>query len=271
MTPEPPAAPPLRVLVVDDEALARARTRRLLDEVGGAIVVGEAGSVDEAERVARATAPEVVLLDIQMPGEDGFALLPRLAAGQATRPAIVFVTAFDHYAVRAFEAQAVDYLLKPFRKERLAAALARARRDLARPEELSRRLAELLATVGMNAVATGGAHEPPLDRLTVRVGARQLILRAEEVLWFGAEDKLVFAATAKHRHYVNFTLDELERRLDPARFTRVHRSAIVNLDHAAGLRPGFAGTWTLTLGDEGRTEVPVARARARALRRRLGA
>ena len=287
MTPEPPAAPPLRVLVVDDEPRARARTRRLLDEVGGAIVVGEAGSVDEAERLARETAPEVVLLDIQMPGEDGFALLPRLAAGQATRPAIVFVTAFDHYAVRAFEAQAVDYLLKPFRKDRLAEALARARRDLTRPEELTRRLAELLATVGMNAVATGGAgagagaaevpaggppaHEPPLDRLTVRVGPRQLILRAEEVLWFGAEDKLVFAATAKHRHYVNFTLDELERRLDPARFARVHRSAIVNLDHAAALRPGFAGTWTLTLGDEGRTEVPVARARARALRRRLGA
>ena len=263
--------PPLRVLIVDDEALSRARTRRLVEELGGAVVVGEAGSVDEAERVALKAAPDVVLLDIQMPGEDGFALLPRLA----TRPAIVFVTAFDHYAVRAFEAHAVDYLLKPFRKERLADALARARRDLGRPEELSQRLAELLASMGVHGAQAGAgasaAHEPALDRLTVRIGARQLILRADEILWFGAEEKLVFAATGKARHYVNFTLDQLERRLDPARFVRVHRSAIVNLDHAAALRPGFAGTYTLTLKDDERTEVPVARARARALRERLGA
>jgi two-component system LytT family response regulator len=266
------ALPPLRVLVVDDEPLARARTRRLLEEIGGATVVAEAGSVNEAVRAAHASAPDLVLLDIQMPGEDGFALLPRLAP----RPAIVFVTAFDHYAVQAFEAHAIDYLLKPFRKERLAEALARARRDLARPEELSQRLAELLAAVG-GAAATGGpavtagaAHEPALDRLTVRIGLRQVILRADEILWFGAEDKLVFAATAKDRHYVNFTLDQLERRLDAARFARVHRGAIVNLDWAAALHPGFAGTYTLTLRDDARTEVPVARARARALRERLG-
>jgi two-component system, LytTR family, response regulator len=262
------AVPPLRVLIVDDEALSRARTRRLVEELGGAVIVGEAASVDEAERIARQAAPDVVLLDIQMPGEDGFALLPRLAM----RPAIVFVTAFDHYAVRAFEAHAVDYLLKPFRKERLAGALSRARRDLGRPEELSQRLAEMLAELGARAGSpAGAAHEPALDRMTVRIGARQLILKADEILWFGAEEKLVFAATAKDRHYVNFTLDQLERRLDPVRFVRVHRSAIVNLDHAAALRPGFAGTYTLTLKDEERTEVPVARARARALRERLGA
>lgn len=266
MSPEPAAAP-LRVLVVDDEALARARTRRLLEEVGGVTVVGEAASVDEAERVARAEAPDLVLLDIQMPGEDGFALLPRLEP----RPAIIFVTAFDHYAVRAFEAHAVDYLLKPFRKDRLAEALERARRERARPEELSRRLAALLAEVGAGAGGRDARHEPKLDRLTVRIGARQVILRAEEILWFGAEDKLVFAATAKDRHYVNFTLDQLERRLDGERFVRVHRSAIVNLDFAAALKPAFAGTYTLTLRDDERTEVPVARARARALRERLGA
>ena len=159
MTPEAPA--PLRILIVDDEALSRARTRRLLDELGGAAIVGEAASVDEAARVAAATAPELILLDIQMPGEDGFALLPRLA----TRPAIVFITAFDHYAVRAFEAHAIDYLLKPYRKERLAEALDRARRDLARPEELTRRLAELIASVGGGAGSPGAgstAHEPAL-------------------------------------------------------------------------------------------------------------
>jgi len=253
---------PLRVVLVDDEPLARARVRRMLGEMGGAVVVGEAGSASEARRVVADTAPDLLLLDVQMPGEDGFALLASLDP----RPAVVFVTAYDQYAVRAFEENAVDYLLKPFRVQRLAEALVRARRELAQPAELSRRLEELLAAVG-----PGGRATAWLDRFTVRLGTRQLIVKASEVLWFGAEDKLVFAATGTAKHYVNFTLDELERRLDPARFVRVHRSAIANLDRAAALRPGFAGTWRLQLDDAARTEVPVSRVRARALRARLGA
>jgi two-component system LytT family response regulator len=252
---------PLRVLIVDDEPLARARVRRLLAEIGGVTVVGEAGSTAEARAQCAALRPEVLLLDIQMPGEDGFTLL----RGLDPRPAVVFVTAYDHYAVRAFEENAVDYLLKPFRRERLAEALDRARLDVARPEDLSHKLAALLGS--MERAATSSY----LDRFTVRVGARQLILKADEVLWFGAEEKLVFAATDGDRHYVNFTLDQLERRLDPKRFVRVHRAAIVNLDHAAALRPGFAGTYRLQLRDAARSEVPVSRARARALRERLGA
>jgi len=251
----------LRVLIVDDEPLARSRARRLLEEVGGAVVVGEAGSADEAREQLRKGGADLLLLDIQMPGEDGFALLRSLDE----RPAVVFVTAFDHYAVRAFEENAVDYLLKPFRKERLAEALARARHDLARPEELSRRLSLLLGALG------GTQDSQHLERLTVRIGQRQLILKSDEIFWFGAEDKLVFAATENDRHYVNFTLDQLEQRLDPKRFARVHRSAIVNLDRAAALRPGFAGTYRLQLKDPARTEVPVSRMRARTLRARLGA
>jgi len=252
----------LRVLIVDDEPLARARARRLLGEVGGAVVVGEAGSAAEAREQLRAHPADLLLLDIQMPGEDGFALLASLDPP----PAVVFITAFDHYAVRAFEENAVDYLLKPFRKERLAEALERARHDLARPEELSRKIALLLG--GLGGAAADSDH---LERLTVRIGQRQLILKSDEIFWFGAEDKLVFAATETDRHYVNFTLDQLEQRLDPKRFARVHRSAIVNLDRAAALRPGFAGTYRLQLRDPARTEVPVSRARARTLRARLGA
>lgn len=253
-------SPPLRILIVDDEPLARGRARRMIEELEGVEVVGEAGTAREARELLASLRPDAMLLDVQMPGEDGFELLASLRV----RPAVIFATAFDQYAVRAFEENAVDYLLKPFRRDRLAAALERARRDLARPEELSEKLAQLLGSLSVPATQ-------PLERFTVRLGSRQLIVRAAEVLWFGAEDKLVFAATEKDRHYVNFTLDQLEQRLDPRRFARVHRSAIVNLDWAAALRPGFAGTYRLQLRDAARTEVPVSRARARALRERLGA
>ena len=256
------APEPLRVILVDDEPLARARARRMLAELGGAVVVGEAGDVEQAAELLAHVQADVILLDVQMPGGDGFTLLPRLAE----RPAVIFVTAFDQYAVRAFEENAVDYLLKPFRPERLGQALERARAELAHPEALSKRLEALLSAVGPRAQA--GSH---LQRLTVRLGNKQLILKAEDVLWFGAEEKLVFAAVEGDKHYVNFTLDELEKRLDPARFVRVHRGAIANLDRAVALRPGFAGTWRLQLNDTTRTEVPVSRARARALKERLGA
>jgi len=252
--------PLLRVLIVDDEPPARSRARRMLAGIADVTVVGEAGSAAEARRFVAETAPDVMLLDIQMPGEDGFALLESLPR----RPAVVFVTAYDQYAVRAFEENAVDYLLKPFRAERLEEALGRARHSLADPAELSRRLEAMLQTLSRPA-------ESCLERFTVRVGNRQVILRAAEVLWFGTEEKLVFAAMPQTRHYVNYTLDQLERRLDPRRFARIHRAVIVNLDFAAALRPGFAGTWRLQLKDEKRTELPVSRARARRLREALGA
>ena len=255
------AAGPLNILIVDDESLARERTRRMLADLPGVVVSGEAASAEEARRRITELEPDLLLLDIQMPGEDGFALLQSLER----RPAIIFVTAFDHYAVRAFEENAVDYLLKPFRRERLEQALDRARQDLARPEDLAGRLEGLLASMGR------GVADESLDRLTVRLGQKQLILKTSEIVWFGAEEKLVFAAIPGHRHYINFTLDQLERRLDPRRFARIHRGVIVNLDWASALRPGFAGTYRLQLKDEGKTELPVARARARALRERLGA
>jgi len=259
-----PMPDPLRILIVDDEPLARARVRRLLADVSDITIVGEAGSVPEGRTAVNERKPDVLLLDVRMHDSDGFALLESLPE---PRPLVIFTTAFDHYAVRAFEANAVDYLLKPFRAERLAEALARARKDLARPEDVSARLTALLEEVARS--RTAGA--PALDRFTVRTGARQTILRAEEILWFGAEDKLVFAATASDRHWVNFTLDQLEQRLDPGKFQRVHRGAIVNLDHARSLHAAFAGTYRLRLDDEARTEVPVSRNRAKGLKTRLGA
>jgi OPA family glycerol-3-phosphate transporter-like MFS transporter len=172
----------------------------------------------------------------------------------------VFVTAYDHYAVRAFEEHAVDYSLKPFRPERLASAIERVRAGLAHPEALARQLQQVLASVG-----SARAERPErLERLTVRIGQKQLIVKTDDVLWFGAEDKLVFAATASDRHYVNFTLDELERKLEPSRFVRVHRSAIANWTTprpCARLRRHVAAA----TDDPARTEVPVSRSRARQL------
>ncbi len=253
----------LRVMVVDDEPLARQRLRRMLAELPGVELAGEAGSAVEAREMIARRTPDVLLLDVQMPGEDGFALLRSLAPP----PAVVFVTAFDHYAVRAFEERAQDYLLKPCRRERLAEALDRVRQRRQDPNALSRRIEELLRALE-EGPARARAH---LERLTVRVGSRLTILKAAEVAWFGAEEKLVFAATPQNKHYVNFTLDQLEQRLDPERFLRVHRSALVNLDFAESLKPAFAGSYRLTLKDAARTELPVSRQRARTLRQRLGA
>lgn len=248
----------LTAVVVDDEPPARARLKRMLGELGGVEVVGEAGSVAEALRLLQQVHADLLLLDVQMPGGDGFTLLPLLDP----RPAVVFTTAYDHYAVQAFEASAADYLLKPFRLERLAAAIERVRELHQRPEERVRQLEALIGQLGTPAPR----H---LERLTVRLGLRHSILRVEDVLWFGAEEKLVFAATGSGRDYVNFTLDELDQRLDPARFFRIHRSAIVALARVASIRPAFAGTWRLQLDDAAATELPVARARARQLRERL--
>lgn len=247
----------LRILLVDDEALARSRARRLLDGLD-VDIVGEADSAESARGQLHERDVDVMLLDVQMPGEDGFALLSSLSE----RPAVIFVTAFDHYAVQAFEENAVDYLLKPFRRERLAEALDRVRRT---ESDLPDRLERLLSEIRSRDAST---H---LERLTVRTGQRQLVLRVADVLWFGAEDKLVFAATRDKRHYVNLTLDQLEGRLDPRLFARVHRSAIVNLDEVAALQPAFAGTYRVQLRDDARTEVPVSRARVRDLKQRLGA
>ena len=130
---------------------------------------------------------------------------------------------------------------------------------------------EAATRTGIAAADFSRIRQVRLERFTVRVGQKQLIVRSAEVLWFGAEDKLVFAAVEGDKHWIDLTLDELERRLDPARFLRVHRSAIVNLDRATALRPAFAGTYRLQLDDAARTEVPVSRARARILRERFGA
>ncbi|HYW13547.1 MAG TPA: LytTR family DNA-binding domain-containing protein [Longimicrobium sp.] len=233
---------PVRVLIVDDEPPARAKVRRFLAADAEIDVVGEAGSGPEAVDAIQRMRPDLVFLDIQMPGTDGFGVLGALEEG--TPPHVVFVTAYDEYALRAFEVHAVDYLLKPFDADRFRTALARAKeRVRARPpaDDLEQRIRRALAEV-----------RPPsayLDRVLVRTGDRAVFLRTDEIDWLEAEENYVRVHAGRESHLVRGTLAGLEERLDPARFVRVHRSHVVNLGSIRELHPWSHGDWMIVLRD----------------------
>ena len=271
---------PLRCLVVDDEPLARQRLALLLAETG-AEVVGEASGGREALEVVAALAPDVLFLDVEMPGLDGFDVVDLLPP--EARPAVVFVTAFSDYAVRAFDVHAVDYLTKPVRPARLRETLER----LAPPEARRRAAGALGALVAPEAAPPEAppreaSGEPaPLDRLTLAAGGKLWVLAAGDVLRFEADAKQTLAVPFPHadptrgrlasgdlRATVDFTLDALERRLDAARFLRVHRSVLVNARGVRELVPWFSGTYRVRLADG--AEVPLARRRVAAVRTLLG-
>jgi DNA-binding LytR/AlgR family response regulator len=246
----------MRTLIVDDEAPARERLKRYLSQIEGVEVIGEAEDGARAVAMIEALSPELVLLDIQMPGLDGFGVVEALE----DPPAIIFVTAYDQYAIRAFEVHALDYLLKPFSRDRLVKAMDRAREVLAEDEDLSVRLRPLLASL-----AADGRY---LTRLAVRHRESIRVLDVEAVDWIGIEDEQVMVHVGDQAYPIRRTLTELEARLDPERFFRAHRSAIVNLDRVQDVIPWFKGSHILRLTTG--AEVDLSRARARALRRILG-
>ncbi|HEU4629424.1 MAG TPA: response regulator transcription factor [Gemmatimonadaceae bacterium] len=265
--------PPIRTLVVDDEPLARRGIRRLLAADPEIAVVGDCGDGREAVRLVRELAPELLFLDVQMPEMDGFAVLEAL--GPTATPAIVFVTAYDQFAVRAFDVHAVDYLLKPFDDERFERALQRAKAHVRRGEidALGRRLAALLETTrGAPAAGRGeaaGADAPavrpgrePLTHLLIRVGARTVPLRVDDADWVEAADYYVRFHVGARRYLHRETMASLERRLDPARWVRVHRSAIVNVARVRELS-GAARGEVVVLHDG--TRLPISRGRRAAL------
>ncbi|HYE58487.1 MAG TPA: LytTR family DNA-binding domain-containing protein [Rhodothermales bacterium] len=242
-------------MIVDDEPLARERLRRLLAQAEVPVeVVGAAASGDEAVPLIHEMAPDVVFLDVQMPVLDGFDVVDLL---MPPRPAIIFTTAFDEYALRAFEAHALDYLTKPVRLERLNGALRR----IAAPA------GRLKQTVAMDEL-TRERGARLLHRLTVEVGRHLRVVQIDEIRYIESDDRLVFVHLAGGRHLTSFTLDELEQRLDPVHFVRIHRSYIVNLRHVRELIPWFSDTYRLRLLDG--TELPVARRRVQAVKRELG-
>ncbi len=247
----------LRTLIVDDEPVARRGLRRLLAQDPEVEVIGEAGNGREAVRLIRDLRPDLLLLDVQMPEMNGFDVLA--AVGTDAVPAVVFVTAYDEYALRAFDVQALDYLLKPFDDDRFRVVLARAKRELRRRSEgdLARRLEALLS----HAAA-------PLERILVRGADRALVVTTADIEWIEAADYYARLHVGPETHLVSESLNELERRLDPNVFLRVHRSAIVNLRRVRELRLDIRRNHVLVL-TTGAT-VPVSRARRERVERALG-
>jgi two-component system, LytTR family, response regulator len=239
----------VRTLVVDDEPVARAGLRAMLSAFEWVEVVGEAADGPAAVEAIDRLRPEVVFLDVQMPGLLGTDVLRRIE----WQPFVIFTTAFSQHAVSAFELGAVDYLLKPFGPARLAAAMERVRAGVGEP-----------AGAGALERLSGALSGGPISRLFVRVGGSLVPLPVDGVCWFEADGDYVVVHAAGARHLLHLPLSRLEARLDSLRFVRVHRAYIVNLDHVRAFRRDARGNLEAELTDGRR--VPVSRARAQEIR-----
>ena len=250
----------VRALIVDDEAAPRRRLSRLLREAGNVEVVGQCENGAGAVRAIREQEPNLVFLDVQMPGMNGFEVIRSIGVEQM--PMVVFVTAYDEFALQAFEAQALDYLLKPFGEERVRKTLERARRFLMGSEQsaLRQQLTSLLRVA---------ARDHQAECLLVKNGERVLLLRPNEIDWIEADDDYVHLHVGAESHLLRSTLAELEQRLSPEGFVRIHRSRLVNLDRIKEFRPLFHGESVIIL--KGGARLTASQNCLRALQERLGA
>jgi DNA-binding LytR/AlgR family response regulator len=235
----------IKTLIVDDESIARRILEEELRMIPEIQVIGEADNGKEALRQILTLQPDLVFLDLQMPVMGGFEVISHL--GGTLLPVIVIVTAFNEHAIQAFDAGAVDYLLKPVRGERLQKAVERAKRILGRPREIARDLANIASSFG----AAGGAFESlvPTRKLVGRIGREYFLLDDDEVLALQAEGELVWVITEKRKFLANQTLRTLEMRL-PSTFQRVHRNAIVNVKHVRKMSALSSHRWLMTLVNE---------------------
>jgi two-component system, LytTR family, response regulator len=229
----------IRTLIVDDESLARERIRDMLASAAQIEIIAECANGREAIEAIQTLSPDLVFLDVEMPGIDGFGVLEALSPAQI--PTIIFVTAYDQYAVRAFEVYALDYLLKPFDQERFEKALDRAKSQLSseRSEDLSQRILNALEEI-----KTRPVH---LERLVIKMNGHVFFIKAEEIDWLEAEGNYVRLHAGKESYLLRDTISALESQLDPKKFIRVHRSAIVNIDRITELQPWFHGEYRIIL------------------------
>ena len=251
----------LRAVLVDDEQLARDELGYLLGQVGGVEIVGQAGNGVDALTTIDRLRPDVVFLDVQMPGLTGFEVARRMLDTRASSH-IIFVTAYDQHAIEAFEVNAVDYLLKPVDPARLDLAVQRARRRVSTDRPLDDQLERIVQLVA--------ERQSRRERLAIKVGERFLLVQAEEVIYASLADDTIMVATSQHAGTSNYrTLDELQARLDGNVFWRVHRSHLVNINKIKEIVPWFSRNYILRMRDEKSTEIPVSRAQTRRLREYL--
>jgi two-component system, LytTR family, response regulator len=235
----------IQAIIADDEVLARQKLRHLLEDEKDVEIVGEGSTAQETIELANLTEPDLILLDIQMPGMDGFDVISALSSRKPPMsPRIIFTTAFDQYALRAFEINAIDYLLKPFTRERLQHAIQRAR--------------EQIAVQGDGAKHTKKNNEPYTTGVIFKSRGRILFLPVSDIRWIGAEENYVRICTEKENHLLRETMANFETRLDPNSFIRVHRSAIVNLQFVKEIRTDSLEGESFALMQDGH-KVPVSR------------
>ena len=251
----------LRAVVVDDEQLARDELCFLLDQVDDLEVVGQAGNGLEALAAVDRLGPDLVFLDVQMPGLNGFEVAKRLIDRKSPSQ-IVFVTAFDQHAIQAFEVNAVDYLLKPVEAPRLAQAIERTRRRVATDRPLDGQLEKIVQLVA--------ERQNRRERLAVRVGERFLLIQADEIIYASLLDESINIVTGQASGTSSYrTLDDLQARLDPDVFWRVHRSHLVNINKIKEIVPWFSRNYLLRMKDAKATEIPVSRSQTKRLREYL--
>jgi two-component system LytT family response regulator len=250
----------VRVLVADDEPLARERLRTLLTPEDWIDIVAECPNGLEAIDAIERLQPELVFLDVQMPGATGFDVIE--AVGAERMPLVVFVTAYDHYALRAFDVHALDYLLKPFDRERFYDALVRARQQLERRAtgDLERRLLALVQDL------KPATHR--LERFVVKSGGRVFFVRADEIDWIEAAGNYVKLHVGTEAHLFRETMNAIEGQLDPDTFYRIHRSHIVNIERVKELQPWFNGEYVVFLRDG--TRLTLSRGYREKLQERIG-
>ncbi len=254
-----------RAYIVDDEALAVRRLSRLLAATGRFEIAGSATDPEAAAGFLSRERVDVLFLDIQMPGMNGFELLAELPE----QPAVIFTTAYDQYALKAFEVNSIDYLLKPIEPAQLDRAVAKLERLRgARPDWLAR--PDLQSMLDQLAESIRGPERRYLDRVASRAGERVQLIELDRITHFFAADKLTFAVAGGRNYSVDYSIAELEQKLDPRRFLRIHRSTLLNVDWVQEVDAWFSGRALVRLKDERRTELTVARDRVRQLKERLG-
>lgn len=259
----------LTVVVVDDEQLARDELAYLLKSVGDVEVVAQGHNGVEAVNLIKEHSPDVVFLDVQMPGLDGFGVIKKLIDKKIRMPQIIFGTAYDQYAVKAFEVNAVDYLLKPFDKKRVIQAVDKARKRLGVAPSPSDKLETLIEMLEQQKQQPVGSAPP--SKVLIKSGGRLFLVDQKDICFASIEDGVITVVTPTLEGQSNCrTLEELLATLDQNLFWRAHRSYLVNINRIKEVVPWFKSSYQLRMGDKGGTEVPVSRAQTKRLRELFG-